>query len=184
MKFASPETLKSRGRRAGPEPVILVLGGESDVRDCGGLRAGNSQHGQPGGRRQSKSSNPELPKVRHMVERAHRTYFVVNAGVHFGLPVTRPTLVLILRQLRVAVLVDRIERMAEISSGASAAACVFGRGAPVVSRPGVSGRSRDARDSTRADFLPRKNFASSIRSQNLQPHNSVMEGTAAAMTAD
>jgi chemotaxis signal transduction protein len=58
----------------------------------------------------------ELPKVRHMVERAHRTYFVVNAGLHFGLPVTRPTLVLILRQLRAAILVDHIERMAKIST--------------------------------------------------------------------
>lgn len=59
---------------------------------------------------------PELPKVRHTIERGRRTYYVVNAGMHFGLPVTRPTLVLILRQLRTAVLVDRIERMAEISS--------------------------------------------------------------------
>jgi chemotaxis signal transduction protein len=58
----------------------------------------------------------EIGKVRHTVERGRRTYFVVNAGMHFGLPVTRPTLVLILRQLRVAVLIDRIERMAEISS--------------------------------------------------------------------
>jgi chemotaxis signal transduction protein len=57
-----------------------------------------------------------LPKVRHTVERAHRTYYVVNAGMHFGLPVTRPALVLILRQRRVAVLVDRIERMAEVSA--------------------------------------------------------------------
>ncbi|HKS80111.1 MAG TPA: chemotaxis protein CheW [Candidatus Acidoferrales bacterium] len=56
-----------------------------------------------------------LPKVRHTVERAHHTYYVVNAGVHFSLPVSRPTLVLIMRQLRVAVLVDRIERMGEIS---------------------------------------------------------------------
>lgn len=53
-------------------------------------------------------------KVRHTIERNRRTYFVVNAGTHFNLPVTRPALVLILRELRVAVLVDRIERMAEI----------------------------------------------------------------------
>ena len=58
----------------------------------------------------------EVPKVRHTLERGRRTYFVVNAGMHFGLPVTRPALVLILRQLRVAVLVDRIDRMAEISA--------------------------------------------------------------------
>ena len=58
----------------------------------------------------------DVGKVRHTIERGRRRYFVVNAGMQFGLPVTRPTLVLILRNLRVAVLIDRIERMAEISS--------------------------------------------------------------------
>jgi chemotaxis signal transduction protein len=57
-----------------------------------------------------------LAKVRHTLERLQRTYYVVNAGVHFGLPVSRPALVLILREQRAAVLVDRIERMTEISS--------------------------------------------------------------------
>ena len=55
-----------------------------------------------------------LPKVRHTVERAHRTFYIVNAGTHFSLPVSRPTLVLIMRQVRVAVLVDHIEHMGEI----------------------------------------------------------------------
>jgi chemotaxis signal transduction protein len=58
--------------------------------------------------------NPELPKVRHTINRSGRIYYVVNAAQHFGLPVTRPALVLILRQFRAAVLVDRIDRMAEI----------------------------------------------------------------------
>jgi chemotaxis signal transduction protein len=58
----------------------------------------------------------EVPKVRHLVERSHRTYYVVSGCAHFGLLVTRPTLVLILRQIRTAVLVDSIERMADISS--------------------------------------------------------------------
>src|SRR3984957_9968766 len=56
----------------------------------------------------------EIPKVRHTIERGHRTYYVVNACTHFGLRVVRPTLVLMLRQIRAAVLVDKIERMAEI----------------------------------------------------------------------
>jgi len=60
--------------------------------------------------------NPGLPKVRHAIERGHQTYYVVNACLQFHLPVTRPALALILRQLRVAVLVDRIDRMAEISA--------------------------------------------------------------------
>jgi chemotaxis signal transduction protein len=62
----------------------------------------------------SEIENPQLPKVRHTIERSGRIYYVVNAGVHFGLPVTRPALVLILRQFRAALLVDRIDRMAQI----------------------------------------------------------------------
>jgi chemotaxis signal transduction protein len=58
--------------------------------------------------------NVEVAKVHHVIERGHRTYYVVNGGQHFHLPVTRPTLALILRQFRAAVLVDTIERMAEI----------------------------------------------------------------------
>lgn len=55
-----------------------------------------------------------VPKVRHILEWGRRTCYVVNAGAHFELPVTRPTLVLILRRMRIAVLVDRIDRMTEI----------------------------------------------------------------------
>lgn len=62
----------------------------------------------------SELDQPDVPKVRHTLERGHRLYYVVNAGVHFRLPVTRPALVLILRQIRVAVLVDRIESMTEL----------------------------------------------------------------------
>jgi len=56
-----------------------------------------------------------VPKVRHMLEWGHRTSYVVNAGMHFGLPATRPALVLILREARVAVLVDKIDRMTEVA---------------------------------------------------------------------
>jgi chemotaxis signal transduction protein len=114
MKIAIQETLKSRPARRS-EPVIMfsvahqtfVIAAESvqEIRSTDSL-AGTA----------ADLDQTDLPKVRHMVERAHRTYFVVNAGAHFGLPVTRPTLVLIMRQLRVALLVDRIERMAEISA--------------------------------------------------------------------
>jgi chemotaxis signal transduction protein len=60
--------------------------------------------------------NPEIPSVRHTVQRGQRTYYVVNAGSHFGLPATRPSLLLILRDSRAVVLIDRIERMMEISA--------------------------------------------------------------------
>jgi chemotaxis signal transduction protein len=57
-----------------------------------------------------------LKKVRHKIERNGKAYYVVHLGLHFGLPVTRPTLVLVLRKSRACALVDRIEEMLEISA--------------------------------------------------------------------
>jgi len=57
---------------------------------------------------------PVLRKVRHIVERDARSYYVVSGYEHFHLPLCRPTSVLILRTVPVAVLVDRIEEMAEM----------------------------------------------------------------------
>ena len=56
-----------------------------------------------------------VTKVKHLVHRGNRSYFVVNGCAHFGLKATRPTLVLILRDTPVAILVDKIERMADIN---------------------------------------------------------------------
>jgi chemotaxis signal transduction protein len=55
-----------------------------------------------------------LPKVRHIVEREARSYYVVSGCEHFHLPVSRPSTVLILRSVPVAMLVDRIEEMTEM----------------------------------------------------------------------
>lgn len=63
----------------------------------------------------AKLSQTELPKVQHIIHRGKRSYYVVHSGNHFQLPATHPTLVLVLRQARVAVLVDGIDRMATIS---------------------------------------------------------------------
>lgn len=57
---------------------------------------------------------PVLRKVRHIVERDARSYYVVSGYEHFHLPPSRPTTVLILRGAPAAVLVDRIEEMAEM----------------------------------------------------------------------
>src|SRR5437868_1322109 len=57
---------------------------------------------------------PVLQKVRHIVERDARSYYVVSGYEHFHLSLSRPTSVLILRDVPVAVLVDRIEQMAEM----------------------------------------------------------------------
>jgi hypothetical protein len=55
-----------------------------------------------------------IKKVRHIVERDGRAYYVVSGYEHFHMPQSRPTTVLILRSAPVAVLVDRIEEMAEM----------------------------------------------------------------------
>src|ERR1700694_3090505 len=52
-----------------------------------------------------------LRKVRHLVDGHSRPYYVVSGYEHFHLPLCRPTSVLILRTVPVAVLVDRIEEM-------------------------------------------------------------------------
>src|SRR5579863_6416914 len=55
-----------------------------------------------------------MRKVRHIVERDGKAYYVVSGYEHFRQPQSRPTTVLILRNAPVAVLVDRIEEMAEM----------------------------------------------------------------------
>ena len=115
MKYPTVRESKSRHPRGGPETVVLfavahqtfaiAADAVQEFRSTDGLAAAATE-----------IDEPELPKVRHSFDRGRRTYYIVNAGMHFGLPVTRPTLVLILRRLRTAVLVDRIERMAEIPS--------------------------------------------------------------------
>jgi chemotaxis signal transduction protein len=58
--------------------------------------------------------NIVVPKVRHMIERDSRSYFVVSGFDHFHLPQSRPTTLLILSKTPTAILVDRIEEMAEM----------------------------------------------------------------------
>ncbi len=58
--------------------------------------------------------NVVVPKVRHVIERDSRSYFVVSGFDHFHLPQSRPTTLLILSKTQTAILVDRIEEMAEM----------------------------------------------------------------------
>ena len=110
---ASGARNEKHSRRGKPEAVILfcvanqmfAIAAESvqEIRSTDSLAGAANEIDQQA-----------VPKVRHILEWGRRTCYVVNAGVHFNLPVTRPTLVLILRRMRLAVLVDRIDRMTEI----------------------------------------------------------------------
>jgi chemotaxis signal transduction protein len=114
MKIASQDAVKPR-RMTSSEPMILFsVAHQTFAIAADAVQEIRSTDSLAGAAMEFEQS--EVPKVHHTIERAHRTYYVVNAGAHFGLPVTRPTLVLILRQLRSAVLVDRIERMVDISA--------------------------------------------------------------------
>ena len=113
MKIAAQEPTKSRRIRRSEAVILFTVANQifaiaadsvQEIRSTDSLGAA------------LEIEQLEIPKVRHTIERNHRTYFVVNACTHFGLRVVRPTLVLILRQVRVAVLVDKIERMTEISA--------------------------------------------------------------------
>lgn len=54
---------------------------------------------------------PGLRKVRQVVRRGDKSLFVVNAALHFDLPLSPGTLVFVLRKTRTALLVDGIEKM-------------------------------------------------------------------------
>ena len=60
-------------------------------------------------------SHPDIPKVQHFVQRGEASLYVVNAAMHFGLRPATPTLVFVLRRTRTALLVEGIERMANMT---------------------------------------------------------------------
>lgn len=114
MRFAANDAGKIR--RAGPSESIILFSVSNQTFAIAAnavqeIRSTDSLSGSA-----NEIDCQGVPKVRHTVERSRQTYYVVNAAQHFGLPSLRPTLVLVLRQLRIAVLVDRIEGMTDISA--------------------------------------------------------------------
>lgn len=113
MKIVSSELQSSR-RHSRAEPVILFVVAEQtfaiaasaihEIRSTDSISAAASE-----------IAVKDMPQVRHRLRRGRKLYYVVNACAHFGLPASRPTLVLVLRNSRVAVLVDQIDRMETMS---------------------------------------------------------------------
>jgi chemotaxis signal transduction protein len=52
-----------------------------------------------------------VAKVRHALRRAGKNIYVVNGALHFGLRPSPPSLIFLLRNLRVALLIDGIDKM-------------------------------------------------------------------------
>jgi chemotaxis signal transduction protein len=103
---------KTRSSRRS-EPVILFTVGATrfaiaanavdEIRNMDGL--------QPA----PPARHPKLAKIKHLLEREHKMYFVVDANLHYHMFPSKHARVLVLRDSVVAVLVDNIERMAEIT---------------------------------------------------------------------
>ncbi|MGH9733056.1 MAG: hypothetical protein ACRD8A_00530 [Candidatus Acidiferrales bacterium] len=105
------EAAKRHARR--PEQVIFfVISNQAFAIAADAVKEIRSTDGLAGAAVECET--PEVPKVHHFIERAHQPYYVVNGCEHFHLPVTRPSLALLLRQFRVALLVDSVERIGEI----------------------------------------------------------------------
>jgi len=111
VRITRPE--RKRTSRRGEAVILFSVAGTSfavavsaveEIRSTEGLRP--APQGFAGFR---------LPKVKYLLERERRTYFVVDANLHFHILPSRATRVLILRHAPVAVLVDNIEKTSEIT---------------------------------------------------------------------
>lgn len=113
MKIAPSESRPGR-RVSRSEPVILFsIAGQrfainanaiQEIRTTDSISAAASE-----------ASSTGVAKVRHRLRRGRKTFHLVNGCVHFGLPASRPMQVVVLRNHRVAVLVDSIDRMETMS---------------------------------------------------------------------
>lgn len=109
MKIAPSEPRQGR-RSSRSEPVILFsITGQpfainasaiQEIRTTDSISAAASEVSVAG-----------IAKVRHRLRRGRKTFHVVNGYVHFALPASRPAQVIVLRNQRIAVLVDSIDRM-------------------------------------------------------------------------
>jgi len=104
---------KSTAPRQEPVIVFVVAGTEMAIpaNAVHEIRSTDSLAGEA-----AVVQQPEIPWVRHTIERGGTTQYVVSVGSFFGLARTRPSLVLLLRGVRCALLVDRIERMDALSA--------------------------------------------------------------------
>jgi len=64
---------------------------------------------------ETEITGTSVPKVRHALRRDDKNIYVVNGAVHFGLRPSPASLIFLLRNLRVALLIDGIEKMTTIT---------------------------------------------------------------------
>lgn len=109
MKIAPSEPRQGR-RFSRSEPVILFsIAGQTFAINANAIQEIRTTDSISAAA--SEVSIAAIAKVRHRLRRGRRTFHVVNGCVHFGLPTSRPAQVIVLRNQRIAVLVDSIDRM-------------------------------------------------------------------------
>jgi chemotaxis signal transduction protein len=109
-----PETRKRVAHRSEPVIQFVVAGvtfaiaatAVEEIRNVEGLQPLETSAVLPA----------RVAKARYRLERSGKAYCVVDATYHFHLLPSRATRILVLRRHAVAVLVDRIDLMAEISA--------------------------------------------------------------------
>jgi len=112
MTQATSPSPKRRDARRGEQAVVFSIGAYRFAISAAAVQEIRGTEGLGG--TVLDLDRPSLRKVQHIMEREARSYYVVSGCEHFHLALSRPTTVLILRGVPVAVLADRIEEMAEI----------------------------------------------------------------------
>ncbi len=93
--------------------ILLRIGGQLFAISAGSVQEIRSTDSIAGAA--TSIDQPLLKKVRQVIRRHGRTLYVIHGCLHFDLPVQPATLVFLLKDLRIALLVDGIERMATIT---------------------------------------------------------------------
>jgi chemotaxis signal transduction protein len=112
MKLGRIEGRKARSSRRSEAVILFAVGGNTFAIAASAVEEIRGPQGLRPIVRDAVHSS--LFKVRHTLERASKTFFVVDAAAHFQTLRTQPTRLLMLRHSLVAVAVDGIDRMAEI----------------------------------------------------------------------
>lgn len=110
MRLAAP--VKSRAPRS--EQIILFrISGQLFAISSSSVQEVRSVDSLAGAAAEIPS--PVMKKVKHIVRRGDKSLYVVNAAMHFGLPLSPGALVFVLRRTRTALLIDGIEKMSSMT---------------------------------------------------------------------
>ncbi|HYA97475.1 MAG TPA: chemotaxis protein CheW [Methylomirabilota bacterium] len=109
-----PQTTATRRARRSEQMILFRIAHQLFAISANAVQEVRSADGMTG--RIAEVPRAELRKVRHVVQRGERTVYVIDGGIQFGIPAAQSALVFVLRDLRAALLVDAIDRMASFTA--------------------------------------------------------------------